>query len=969
MKLLKKLLSVLMILSMLVAMFGIGGVNVSAAGETKLRFNSDGKFKIVVFADCQDGASPNSKMVELIEDALDSEQPDLVAFTGDNVVVTLESQFKTGAKKIIQPLIDRGIPYFYTFGNHDDQFGMKKEDMHDIYMTLGNCLTYDADPSTDGFGNCNLPIYSSTGDDIAFNLWVIDSLTYEVGVTEYDHVHENQLEWYKRTSIALEEQAGHKVNSIMFQHIAMPEIYNLLVEDSSGSKSYMGKKYRQELNSNATGYLGEFPCPPKTNGGQFDALLERGDVLGVVSGHDHSNGFHGTYKGIGFLQMPGMSFKSYGDDNCRGYGVIEIDENDTSTYSTHTVSYINYWNGAAAVNTWDSSGFYGAPLDGKYISELKFAAGTTASNVKKEITNAGFTLIDKDLNEEAGGRFIYMGYKTTNDMSKSIRDIRFYIAGADEARSSVTSVVNGVNCSFTKVSDVDLNKGVSGRYIYAYASYDANAGLPITEITLTDTSSERSCRVLSNPNKPADLNSGAGGEYIFCDVERITALDVEPLFEKVELACQILGNNVFYSNSDKTLRTAISNAQAVIDDLNNDGITDKSQHEIDLLVSEIEQGISLLTFEVKFVNYDGTLIETAYVTYGAEAVCHSTPVKPSDAEHNYTFVGWDKDIDAVYSSMTVTACYLADHYHSSSGPATCTEDEVCQFCGLVLSEATGHGDTELRNVKAATCDKDGYTGDYCCTVCADVITSGENIPATGHVWGDWVYYVMPTMTKTGSERSTCSVCKTSIYRDCEASSATVEDEFIYGFTSNLAPENVGDYFNQTYLSVTQTPYNGKVMGTNSTISVTQRNVTTVYTVVVFGDVNGDGWYDGQDSVLVSCLANGMLTKADVTEAEYIASDCNHDGVIDENDVALLNEAGSLLAGVDQTKTNEELQTSSVYNEYIRMIDQSPELEIEDVQEEAPADGSETQDSIFEIILNYIKSFIELILSFIPSYLK
>ncbi len=964
MKLGKRILSVFLVLCML---FAVCGVMSFAESDTKLRFNSDGKFKIVVFADCQDDGDPNKTMLSMINDALDTEKPDVVAFTGDNVVVSIASTFKNGAQKIIQPLIDRNIPYFYTFGNHDDQFGMDKEDMHDIYMSLGTCLTYDADPTTDGFGNCNIPIYSSTGNDIAFNLWVIDSLTYEVGVTEYDHVHQNQLDWYKRTSMALEEQAGHKVNSIMFQHIAMPEIYNLLVEDSNGSKSYMGKKYKQQLNSNATGYLGEFPCPPKTNGGQFDALLERGDVLGVVSGHDHSNSFHGTYKGIGFLQMPGMSFKSYGDDNCRGYGVIEIDENDTSTYSVRTVSNIDYWNGSVAVSSWEKTGFYCAPDSGRYVSELNFSANTVANTAKKDITNAGFTLIDSDLNKGANGRYVYMGYKTTDDITKAIRDVRFYVSGSDSSRSSVSSIVNNKSCTYSRVSDVDLNKGASGDFIYGYVSYDENAGLPVTAVTLSNSITSQSCGVLSNPSKAADLNSGAGGDYIYCNVARITSLNVDVLFEKTEFAESLLANNVFVKDTDKTLKTAVADAQAVIADLNDDGFTSKKQSDIDSIISDIDRGISLLTFEVKFLNYDGTLLETAYVTYGSPASCQSVPQKPADAQHFYTFIGWDKDVDAVYSAMTVTALFAADHYHSSISPATCTADEVCQFCGLVLTQATGHGETELKNVATATCERDGYTGDYCCVVCGDVITAGEIIPSTGHEWSDWVYYVMPTVTKSGTERSTCSVCKTTTYRDCgKATTATVENSLIYGFTSNLSPEDVDDYFNETYLSVTESPYNGKVMGTNSTIAVTQRNVTTIYTVVVFGDVNGDGWYDGQDSVIVSCLASGMLTENDVTEAEFTAADCNHDGMIDEFDVELLNEAGSLLVNVDQTKSNDELMTSAAYCEYLNIIEQSPEIEAEETTD-TPAD--EVEKSIFEMIVEYIKGLIELILSYIPSYLK
>ena len=46
--------------------------------------------------------------------------------------------------------------------------------------------------------------------------------------------------------------------------------------------------------------------------------------------------------------------------------------------------------------------------------------------------------------------------------------------------------------------------------------------------------------------------------------------------------------------------------------------------------------------------------------------------------------------------------------------------------------ATGHGETEIQNAKEVTCTVDGYTGDEVCTVCGEVVTAGEIIPATGH---------------------------------------------------------------------------------------------------------------------------------------------------------------------------------------------------------------------------------------------
>jgi len=138
------------------------------------------------------------------------------------------------------------------------------------------------------------------------------------------------------------------------------------------------------------------------------------------------------------------------------------------------------------------------------------------------------------------------------------------------------------------------------------------------------------------------------------------------------------------------------------------------------------------------------------------------------------------------------------------------------------------------------------------------------------------------------------------------------------------------------------------------------------TLIVFGDVNGDGWYDGMDAIIVSCLANGMLSENDVTEAVYLAADCNHDGIINQLDVELLQQAGVLIGNVDQSKSDEELlETNSAYVEYLNLIDQNFETEtIEVVEDEAidPAYAYENKNifsflkSVFTFIINLISVF-------------
>lgn len=156
---------------------------------------------------------------------------------------------------------------------------------------------------------------------------------------------------------------------------------------------------------------------------------------------------------------------------------------------------------------------------------------------------------------------------------------------------------------------------------------------------------------------------------------------------------------------------------------------------------------------------------------------------------------------------------------------------------------------------------------------------------------------------------------------------------------------------------------GNNCSTDAIVYLTRNDdVIDTYMVVLFGDVNGDGWYDGQDAVLVNMIANGMLTRELVGEAVWMAADCNHDGKIDQADVDLLNQAGSLLSSVDQTKPTEELlETSSEYNEYLNLIDQSVEVKSSEPEQES----SETQKpSLLEFLLTTIWNYIKLILSLI-----
>ena len=97
---------------------------------------------------------------------------------------------------------------------------------------------------------------------------------------------------------------------------------------------------------------------------------------------------------------------------------------------------------------------------------------------------------------------------------------------------------------------------------------------------------------------------------------------------------------------------------------------------------------------------------------------------------------------------------------------TCTasgyDKFVCTVCGYEYHDhftaPLGHGETELRDAREATCTADGYTGDEVCTVCEEIVKQGEVIPATGHSWDEGVVKTEPGCCEEGVMHYTCTVC-------------------------------------------------------------------------------------------------------------------------------------------------------------------------------------------------------------------
>lgn len=340
--------------------FSFASVSVSAkteaanSTEKQLRFNSDGTFKIIQVADLQDTAHPAKKALEYIKEIAEDEKPDLFVLTGDNISDSVARGYtKANSVKRVRKAIDAfmsvfeeiGIPVAVVFGNHDAEGRVSKEEQMAIYNEYDCCVAIDEGDSLYGCGTYNLPVYSSDGKKVIYNLWLFDSNMYDDVNGGYDHVHEDQIEWYVKTSEELKNQnGGTPVPSMAFQHIIVNEVLSTLVQadkKTDGAVKGDDKNY-YILPENAKGELLEIPCPGEVDSLQFEKMVEQGDVKAIFTGHDHNNSFEIPYKGIDIVNSPTAGFGAYGAKN-RGVRVITLNEEDTSTYETELIKYLgNY---------------------------------------------------------------------------------------------------------------------------------------------------------------------------------------------------------------------------------------------------------------------------------------------------------------------------------------------------------------------------------------------------------------------------------------------------------------------------------------------------------------------------------------------------------------------------------------------------------------------------------------------------
>lgn len=354
-KRLKKALLALLLAAALLVLPSCNQSDVVAGNNERtdiLKMPSDGVLRVAVFADVQDTQSVSTDLIQCMEKILDEQKPDLVVFLGDQAeghnpwihIGNNEKNIKSLISKVLAPVTERKIDFCVVFGNHDSlDSGVAKETQMAYYMSFPGCLAYDEGESLPGCGTYDL-VYADDDGNPVLHLYFVDSGEY-AAEGGYASVSDAQSEWCAMRARELKElNGGNAVPAFLFQHIIVPEIYDVLGVDETGSGIkgngvYSDRYWTEPSDGSFAGILNEAPCPPASST-QFSYWKEEGDIAAAFFGHDHVNSFVARYEDIDLVACPGMTYASYNDSAVRGARIIDIYAD--GTYDSEVLSLGDY---------------------------------------------------------------------------------------------------------------------------------------------------------------------------------------------------------------------------------------------------------------------------------------------------------------------------------------------------------------------------------------------------------------------------------------------------------------------------------------------------------------------------------------------------------------------------------------------------------------------------------------------------
>ena len=200
---------------------------VQALSAQELRFDSNGKFKIAQFTDIHltpRNADSETRVPQMIAKVVETENPDLLVFTGD--IVTAKPAMP-GWEFIADMCAKIGVPFAVTMGNHDPEM-TTRDSIYTFLQTQPLFVGEKGPQDLAGMGNYVLPVLASDGSGNPAGLvYCMDSNDYSPDQEKYGYygwIEHSQIAWYRQQSERFTTINGGKpLPAVAYFHIALPE--------------------------------------------------------------------------------------------------------------------------------------------------------------------------------------------------------------------------------------------------------------------------------------------------------------------------------------------------------------------------------------------------------------------------------------------------------------------------------------------------------------------------------------------------------------------------------------------------------------------------------------------------------------------------------------------------------------------------------------------------------------------------
>ncbi|KAL9616315.1 MAG: hypothetical protein Q9160_008810 [Pyrenula sp. 1 TL-2023] len=281
------------------------------------------------------GPQQDLNSVIVMNKILDAESQQLVVLNGD--LITGENAYLDNSTvyidQIVGPLVDRGLTWASTYGNHDSEFNLSRQDiLARERQWLNSRTTQMVFDESAGVTNYYLPVYPSNCTNFpcapALLLWFFDSRggfyfqtlnATDSQVGQPNWVDASVVTWFQSTNTALTTQYGRVIPSLAFVHIPTNASQALQTEAGVDPNRQPGIDDDHILAQQAQGWCEDGPNDPTCVYGSQDlpfmqAISSTPGLIAVFSGHDHGDTW--CYKWDTLL--PGMTVAGNGVVLCFG---------------------------------------------------------------------------------------------------------------------------------------------------------------------------------------------------------------------------------------------------------------------------------------------------------------------------------------------------------------------------------------------------------------------------------------------------------------------------------------------------------------------------------------------------------------------------------------------------------------------------------------------------------------------------